>query len=424
MENKIDTKETTRTNVLKTIYLFWKRQDGDWKTTVGRTSLERFGYQMIFPYLSIYIIALGATKTQLGLINSIGMVIAGLLGPFTGVLIDRNGPKKIYLYGIGGLMAAYLIYAVAPNWIFCMLAMCIYWVGYGSAIHSCGTICGNCLVNKDRARGMMICETAAAGLLGMAGPMIAAWLLAQFGGVNVTGIRWLFYIAIVITTLSFILIWTRLSKRKWAPKYKSSTHLVKDGIQILKGNRIAQKWLAIGALNQLPLGMILPFTQVFAQEAKGASVYVLGAMVTGTALTSIAFGFPTGVLADKIGRKKTLYMLIPLFWAANLVLVFAPSPAFLILSGILLGFYFIMGPITGAIEMELVPADQMGRWIGLNRLVKAVFGAGMALVGGIIWDKIGPQYVFLIYIGIDLVRIPLLMGIPETLHKVKPEAVG
>jgi len=416
MKTRIETKETTRTNVLSNIFLFWKRQDRDWKVTVTRTSLERFGYQMIFPYLSIYIIALGATKTQLGLINSIGMVIAGLLGPFTGVLIDRNGPKRVYLFGIGGLMAAYLIYAMAPNWTICIFAMVIYWIGYGSAIHSCGTICGNCLANKDRARGMMICETAAAGLLGMAGPMIAALLLAQFGGVNVTGIRLLFYVAAIITVLSFTLVLTRLSNRKWASKFKSSTHLIKEGIQILKGNCVAQKWLAIGALSQLPLGMILPFTQVFAQEAKGASGYVLAAMVSGTAFTSIALGFPAGIVADRIGRKKTLFILIPLFWVANLILVWAPSPAFLIVSGILLGFYFIMGPITGAIEMELVSAEQMGRWIGLNRLVKALFGAGMALIGGIIWDKIGPQYVFLIYVGIDLVRIPLLMSIPETLN--------
>jgi hypothetical protein len=65
MKNKIETKETARTNVLSSVFIFWKRQDRDWKVTVARTSLERLGYQMIFPYLSIYIIALGATKTQL-----------------------------------------------------------------------------------------------------------------------------------------------------------------------------------------------------------------------------------------------------------------------------------------------------------------------------------------------------------------------
>jgi hypothetical protein len=41
----------------------------------------------------------------------------------------------------------------------------------------------------------------------------------------------------------------------------------------------------------------------------------------------------------------------------------------------------------------------------------------MALFAGVIWDKIGPQYSFILFVGIDLlVRLPLLISIPETLH--------
>ena len=80
---------------------FLKRQHRDWKVTVLRTSLDKLAYQMVFPYLSIYIVALGATGTQLGIVNSIGMIIAGFCALFTGSFIDRIGPKKIYLIGIG-----------------------------------------------------------------------------------------------------------------------------------------------------------------------------------------------------------------------------------------------------------------------------------------------------------------------------------
>jgi len=64
--------------------VFLKRQQRDWKITVIRTSLDRLAYQTIFPYLSIYIVALGATATQLGLVNSIGMIVGGIVGPLTG----------------------------------------------------------------------------------------------------------------------------------------------------------------------------------------------------------------------------------------------------------------------------------------------------------------------------------------------------
>ena len=92
---------------------FLKRQQRDWKVTVLRTSLDKLAYQMVFPYLSIYIVALGASGTQLGIVNSIGMIIAAVGGPFTGWFIDRIGPKKIYLIGISLLAVSYLTYGLA-----------------------------------------------------------------------------------------------------------------------------------------------------------------------------------------------------------------------------------------------------------------------------------------------------------------------
>ena len=76
---------------------FWKAQMTDWKVTVIRTSLERLGHKLILPYLSLFIVALGASKTQLGWITSVGMLVMGVLGPFVGGWIDRNGARKVYI---------------------------------------------------------------------------------------------------------------------------------------------------------------------------------------------------------------------------------------------------------------------------------------------------------------------------------------
>ncbi len=396
---------------------FLKRQQRDWKVTVLRTSLDKFAYQMVFPYLSIYIMALGATGTQLGIVNSIGMIVAGFCGPFTGGLIDRIGPKKIYLIGIGFMATSYLTFSLAQHWELTILAMIGYWLGYATSIHSCATICGNCLVNRDRATGMLICETVAAGLLGVAGPMLATWLVTFFGGVTIGGIRPLFFSGLIVTIGTFVIVLTQLSERKWAKVGNSRPHLLRDIAQVLRGGKNLKKWVVISTITQLPLGMVFPYTQVFAHSIKGANEFVLGAMVTGSALASIACAIPLGRLADRIGRKRVLYLTIPLFWISNLMLVLAPSPVFLLIAGILQGFFFIGGPIASAIERELVPPEQMGRWLGINRFFRMVLSAILALTAGIIWDKIGPQYIFIAFVGIDLlIRMPLLISIPETLH--------
>ncbi len=88
---------------------FIRRQPRDWRVTVARTSIDKLVYQMIFPYLSIYIVALGATATQLGAKSSAGMAAAAALGPSTGWLIDRLGAKRVYLSGISLLAASYLM---------------------------------------------------------------------------------------------------------------------------------------------------------------------------------------------------------------------------------------------------------------------------------------------------------------------------
>jgi len=151
---------------------------------------------------------------------------------------------------------------------------------------------------------------------------------------------------------------------------------------------------------------------------KGASIEVLGFMVTASALTSTLFGYPAGALADKVGRKKVLFVIIPLFWLSNILLIVSPSPVTLVIAGILQGFFYISSPLTGAIQRELVSQDVMGVWIGTTKFTNAIFSAILAFSAGLIYDHIGPQWCFIIYIVIDAcIRMPLLASLPETLKE-------
>ena len=394
---------------------FIRRQQRDWTVTVVRTSLDRLAYQMVFPYLSIYIIALGATATQLGLVNSLGMLVAGVAGPFTGWLIDRHGPRSFYLAGIALLAVAYLTYALAQSWPVTILAMMAWWLGFSISSHSCATICGNCLANPDRATGMTICETVAAGLLGIVGPILGTVIVASSGDVDAEAIRPLFVVAFAITVGTFLFILTQLSGQRWGAR-GTGRAVFRDLGDVLREGRYLKRWLVIAAIGQLPVGMVFAFSSVYAYEVKGADAVVLGGMAAAAAVGSILLAIPLGRLADRVGRKRVLYATIPLFSLSCIVLVWAPGPVALLLAGALQSFYYIGGPIAAAMERELVPAAHMGRWIGIARVVKMFVGATLVLVAGAIWDRLGPEYVFLAFVAIDLgIRLPLLVSMPETL---------
>jgi MFS family permease len=254
------------------------------------------------------------------------------------------------------------------------------------------------------------------GLLGIIAPMLGAFLVALSGGVSVEAIRPLFLVSLAVTGGTFFLVLTQLSNRRWVSPAQMKRHLFAGLSEVFKQGQGLKRWIVIATLGWLPMGMVLPFTQVFAHEIKGAEGYVLGAMVTGSAITPLLCGIPFGRLADRIGRKKVIFLTSPLFWASNVLLVWAPNSTVLVVAGILQGFFFVYLTITGAMSVELVPPEQMGRWLGVMRFFRLLLAAGVAYLAGVIWDHLGPQYVFLVAIAIDaLVRIPLLIGMPETL---------
>jgi len=294
--------------------------------------------------------------------------------------------------------------------------MVAYWLGTTVSIHGCAVICGNSLASGDRATGMSLCETFAAGILGIIAPMLGALLVTTFGGVNVSGIRPLFFICMAGIIATFFLILTQLSNRRWGNRTEPGSNFFRDLSQIFKQGHNLKRWIVITSVGNLSWAMLLPFTQPFAHEVKGAEQYVLGAMVTASAVVPLVLGIPLGRLADKIGRKKVIYLTMPLVWASSLMLIWATNSGFLIGAGVLQGFVMIGAVITGAMTFELVPAEQMGRWTGIVRFFRMLLAAGATFVAGVIWDNIGPQYLFLTVIGLDLlIRIPLLIGMPETL---------
>jgi MFS family permease len=112
-----------------------------------------------------------------------------------------------------------------------------------------------------------------------------------------------------------------------------------------------------------------------------------------------------------------MFLAMPFVWASNLLLIFAQNTAFLIAAGALQGFFMISGLPARAMTRELVPPEQMGRWLGIQVFCTMLFSAGSVYLAGVIWDKIGPEYVFLTIIATDIfIKIPLLIGMPETLQ--------
>ncbi len=385
---------------------------------VARQAFYTFLVGLTSPYESIYVVALGASTVQLGLVNSIGNAVSALVAVPAGWLVNRFGIKHYFLAGISLLALATLIFAVAPAWTWIVGAVLLMNVAIRLSGTACGLTCTASLRNSDRGTGMGLCGTLSSGA-GLVVPLLAAGLIVSFGGVNVAGIRPLYVLRFAGTLLmlggvAWLLqelpgIYGRGSQR--FAFWQGMDELFMEGAPL-------KRWVAVSALGWLPSAMVAPFLLLYAYEIKGADAYTLGLMGAATTAAGLLMGVPLGRLADRIGRKRVLYLLAPANYLAWGLLVLAPRSWVLVVAAGLWGMSQLALVVGEAMSNELVPLSQIGRWKGLLALFRGIVSTPAPLLSGLLWDRLGPYSIFLLPALLDLcVRLPLLATIPETLNR-------
>lgn len=141
-------------------------------------------------------------------------------------------------------------------------------------------------------------------------------------------------------------------------------------------------------------------------------------MASAAVVARVAFGIPLGRLADRVGRKRVIYILTPLWYAGIILLMLSPSAVTLVLASALQVFHTLATGVMSAMTLELVPLEQQGRWSGALGLFTGLLTIPAPLIGGLVWRELGPMYVFLIPVVFDLLlKMPLLARVHETLRR-------
>jgi len=399
---------------------FTQRQTHDFKLMLVRRTLHGLATGLTTQYSSLYATLLGASPVQLGSLQSVGNAMGALASLPAGWFIDYYSLKNVFLLGTVLLAVSGLLYFSAPVWTWLYVAVIIYYLGSRITCTACTVTCAAELPNEGRATGRGLCRTLASPVA-IAAPLLAAWLIFQFGGIGVEGIRPLFAVqALIFGVILFLL--TRLAASHAHNAPGDGRRVLSGFVQVFKQGPDVARLMVVMGLMELPWTVAQPFMPVYAYEFKGADEFVLGGIAMTSVLVPMLASIPLGRLADRHGRKKLLFAIAPLAYAANLLLILAPGSGAgatlcLLIYGVLFGFNSISMALASSMAAEIMPQEQMGRWIGIVGLFRGLLSIPAPTLGGLIWEYIGPQYVFLAAIAIDvLLRLPLLALTRETLH--------
>jgi MFS family permease len=407
-----------RSEPIKKVIEFVRRQQKPFKVNMVRAAANTFLNHLTRQYRSIYILRLGATPFQLGLVDSVGGVAGTVIALPTGWLADRYGIRKMFLLAMPFMALSSLLFAMAFDWTATIPAVFLTLLATQMLGTACPMVCGSYLKNKERATGKQLCDTLSA-VPGLAAPIVAAMLISRFGGLRAEGIRPLY----LLQAVGFLLILVFTYKFYFDTLEKQASPIsfnFFEGLgQVLERGTVVKRWIVYIFLSSTTMYLSMTYLWAFVTEIKHGDEFVVGSMATASLILPLLLALLLGHLADTYGRKRVLYVTTPLYCASILLLIYAQNTIMLLLSGILQGFYLLSAVTQGAITAELVPVPLLGRWFGVLNFFRGLSGVTAPIIGGLIWSTIGPSYVFLLMIFIESSKIFILwLAMPETLRTI------
>ena len=401
--------------VLENLVKFIKKQPKPFRVNMIRAAAGAFLDNLTRQFHSVYILRLGATPFQLGTVTSIAGISGTAIALPTGWLADRHGIRKMFLVAIPLMILSSLLFAVALDWVATIPAMLFAFLGLQLLGTACPMVCGSYLQNDERATGKQMCDTISA-IPTLVAPMVSAILITKFGGLNAEGIRPLFF----LQALGFVLVLV-FTYKFYFDTLEAKASSVFSGFtrgigQIFKMGVATRSWILYIFLSSTTFYTSMTYLSAFITEVKLGDEFVVGGMTAASMVLPLLISLLLGRAADTFGRKKVLYVTIPLYCTSILMLIYAQDSTMLLISGVLQGFYLLSAVTQGAITAELVPVFLLGRWYGILNLLGGLASVTAPVIGGFIWTTIGPNYVFFFMILIEASKMLILrLAIPETL---------
>ena len=333
---------------------------------------------MVFPYASLFILEVGGTSSQIGIVNSLRPLAGLLMFPLSGYLTDRT--SRVKLIALAGYLSAasMLLYVFAPSW---------EWIALGALIQGfmvfqfppTSAILADSLTPENRGTGIAAMNSLATGF-SLFSSYIAGMLLEMLG-VSL-GMRVLYGLLASSSFVTAILVSRCMEDTAEVAGYDTLPSMgtilreTYSGIPELVGG-LPRSVKALGVV--VLMGFIgnaaaSPFWVVYVVEEIGLSSLDWGMIIMFEMILKTLLTFPAGLLVDRYGRTRNILVSLLVF-LLSMPLIFAESfyqVLIIRLAVAVAGALFT--PASTALMADYVPSEMRGR-------VMAALGRGSMLVG-------------------------------------------
>ena len=353
--------------------------------------------EMITPILPFFITALGGGGVALGLVSGLREGLSSLFKLFGGYFSDKIGKRLpfVYLGYIVSLIARFLL-LLSTSWYYIITLVSFERFGKlrdapRDAIISAST--------KKQGRGFGIHQMmdALGGVIGVTLAILVVWKF----GLN-------FHLVILTAALLSFFALIPLFFVKDKPS-KKLTRTLFSGIKNL--NPKLKYFIFTSSIFTLANFGLYFFLILRAQQMTNSffiPLILYGLFI----LVWSVFTIPFGILSDKIGRKKVLFVAYILSFLVCIGFIFQDGIFYLGGLFLIYGLVYAMTQSNQRAFVSDLAPEMKGTALGLFHSVIGVVNIPAGLIAGFLWD-ISPTTMFIYLTGVSLIAIILLLFVRE-----------
>ena len=340
--------------------------------------------EMIYPLIPLYLNnVLHASKTSIGIIEGIAESTASILKVFSGWLSDRLGKRKALIFwGYGISVFSRPVLATATSWVHVLIYRFTDRIGKGI---------------RTAPRDAIIADSAGRAILGKAfgfhrtmdtvgaviGPSIAFALMGVFHD----SLQTVFWVSIIpglfaVLTIAFFVKDVRGSRGAEKPK-----------ISVKGFERRFKLFLFIVAL--FTLGKASDAFLVLRAQDLGIKAGTIPLLYLVFNMVSAAFSTPAGIIADRVGKRRVIMASYIIFALIFIGFAMATASAHIWLLFMAYGFFVAINEgVQRAYVAIIIKPEIKATGYGIYHTVVGLAALPASVIGGALWQNIGPQALF------------------------------
>jgi MFS family permease len=346
--------------------------------------------EMIHSLLPLFMtIALGASATEVGLVEGIAEATALITKVFSGVISDRLGKRKqlaVLGYGLGAASKPVFALAGSMGWV--LTARFVDRIGKGIRGAPRDALVAD--VTHPSLRGAAFGLRQALDTVGaFAGPLLAMGLMLLWAN----NFRAVFWVAVVPGALAVTLLAVGVREPEHtAPKQGTAFPISRTSLAHMP----RAYWWVVGAGAGLTLAR---FSEAFlvlrAQQAGVALALTPLVMVLMNVVYSL-LAYPLGKLADSMSHRMLLATgIVPLI-VADLLLAHSGHQVWMWAGLVCWGVHMAATQgLLAAMVADTAPENLRGTAFGLFNLASGIAMLAASVVAGVLWDRFGSSVTFL-----------------------------